>query len=127
MKVCDVVLNSIWYDPRVRKQLTEYKAQGIEVCAVGMRCNRYDAEKLSMIPCRANIVQIDPAFDGQQRGVFRKLKREKLRHQAVRDAIIAEKPDVIHAFRRSFRCAARSSTLRRRGSTACSPTRKSRQ
>ncbi len=97
MKVCDVVLNSIWYDPRVRKQLTEYKAQGIEVCAVGLRCSRYDAEKLSMIPCRANIVQIDPGFDGQQRGVFRKLKREKLRHQAVRDAIIAEKPDVIHA------------------------------
>lgn len=97
MKVCDVVLNSIWYDPRVRKQLTEYKAQGVDVCAVGMRCNRYDESKLSMIPCRYNIVQIDSKFDGQQRGVFRKLKREKMRHRAVRDAIIAEKPDVIHA------------------------------
>lgn len=97
MKVCDVVLNSIWYDPRVRKQLTEYKAQGVEVCAVGLKCNRYDKEKLSMIPCRANIIQIDRRYDGQQSGVFRKLKREKLRHTAVRDAIIAQKPDVIHA------------------------------
>ena len=97
MKVCDVVFNSIWYDPRVRKQLTEYKAHNIDVCAVGLKCNRYDEEKLFMIPCRANIVQIDPAFDGQQRGVFRKLMREHLRHRGVRDAIIAEKPDVIHA------------------------------
>lgn len=97
MKICDVVLNSIWFDPRVRKQLTEYQAQGVEVCAVGMRCNRYDPEKLPLIPCRANIVQIDPAFDGQQHGIFRKLKREGLRYRAVRDAIIAEKPDVIHA------------------------------
>lgn len=97
MKVCDVVLNSIWYDPRVRKQLTEYKAQGVDICAVGMKCNRYDESKLSMIPCRYNIVQIDPAYDGQQKGIFRKLKREQLRHQGVRDAIIAENPDVIHA------------------------------
>lgn len=97
MKVCDVVLNSIWYDPRVRKQLTEYKVQGVEICAVGLKCNRYDESKLTMIPCRANIVQIDSRFDGQQHGVLNKLKREILRHQAVRDAIIAEKPDVIHA------------------------------
>lgn len=97
MKVCDVVLNSIWYDPRVRKQLTEYKTQGVDICAVGLKCNRYDEEKLPLIPCRADIVQIDSRFDGQQRGVFNKLKREQLRHQTVRDAIIAEKPDVIHA------------------------------
>lgn len=97
MKVCDVVLNSIWYDPRVRKQLTEYKIRGIDVCAVGMRCNRYDDSKLSMIPCRFNIVQIDQNFEGQQRSVYRKLKREMLRNAAIRNAIIAEKPDIIHA------------------------------
>lgn len=97
MKVCDVVLNSIWYDPRVRKQLTEYKAQGVDVCAVGLKCHRYDTDKLSMIPCRANIVQIDSRYDGHQSGVFRKLKREWLRHRSLVDAIVREKPDVIHA------------------------------
>ena len=30
MKVCDVVLNSIWYDPRVRKQIIEYRKQGVK-------------------------------------------------------------------------------------------------
>ena len=97
MKVCDVVLNSVWYDPRVRKQIAEYNAQGVEVVAVGMKCNRYDEERVSQIPCKSNITQIDEKYDGKQKGIFRKLKREKLRHIAIRDAIIAEKPDVIHA------------------------------
>ena len=97
MKICDVVLNSIWYDPRVRKQLTEYKKQGVDICAVGLKCNRYDESKLGMIPCKHNIVQIDPLYDGKQKGVFRKLKRTMLRHKGVRNAIIAENPDVIHA------------------------------
>lgn len=97
MKVCDVVLNSIWYDPRVRKQLVEYKAQGIDICAVGQRCSRYDESKLGQIPCRANIVQIDSRFEGYQRSIFRKLKRQWLRFRGVRDAIVAEAPDIIHA------------------------------
>ena len=46
MKVCDVVLNSIWYDPRVRKQIIEYKNQGVEVSCVGYRCNRFDEEQI---------------------------------------------------------------------------------
>lgn len=97
MKVCDVVLNSIWYDPRVRKQIVEYQANGIEVCAVGMKCARYDEEKIKTVPCKANIVCIDAAYDGQQQGILRKIKREKLRFAGVRDAIIAQRPDVIHA------------------------------
>lgn len=94
MKICDVVLDSIWFDPRVRKQLTEYVAQGIEVSAVGIKCNRYDPEKLDLIPCKYNIVE----FDGNAgKDIFSRLKRSKQRTQAIRDAIIAEKPDVIHA------------------------------
>lgn len=97
MKVCDVVLNSIWYDPRVRKQIVEYQANGIEVCAVGMKCTRFDKEKIKNIPCHVNIVCIDSDYEGQQKGVLRKIKRERLRFVSVRDAIIAEKPDLIHA------------------------------
>ena len=97
MKVCDVVLNSVWYDPRVRKQIVEYIANGIDLSCVGMNCARYDAEKVKMIPCKTDIVKIPAQYDGQQKGIFRKLKREYLRFKMVRDAIIEEKPDVIHA------------------------------
>lgn len=97
MRVCDVVLNSIWYDPRVRKQIVEYKSNNIDVVAVGLKCNRFDAEKVKMIPCENTIVKIDDRYDGKQKGILRKLKRERLRIKAVEDTIVNYKPDIIHA------------------------------
>lgn len=97
MKVCDVVLNSIWYDPRVRKQIIEYKNQGAEICCVGYRCQRYDEEQVKRLPCPADIVAIDSKYDGKQKGILRKLIRERKKSRVVRDAIIACAPDVIHA------------------------------
>ena len=97
MRICDVVLNSIWYDPRVRKQLIEYSDNGVDVTAVGLKCARYDADKVKLIPCKATIVEIDPRYDGQQNGVLRKLKREYLRIKGVKDAIVNYQPDIIHA------------------------------
>lgn len=97
MKVCDVVLNSVWYDPRVRKQIVEYMDNGIDLSCIGMKCARYDAEKIKMIPCKTEIVKIPTKYDGQQKGILRKLKREYLRFKMVRDVIIKEQPDVIHA------------------------------
>lgn len=97
MKVCDVVLNSVWYDPRVRKQIAEYSRNDIDVCVVGMECQRYDKNKISMIPCKAVITKINSSYDGKQNGVLRKLKRELLKSNVVKEAIISEAPDVIHA------------------------------
>ncbi len=97
MKVCDVVCNSVWYDPRVRKQIVEYQNNGVDVVVVGQRCNRYDPERVAQIPCRANIVCIDSKFEGKQRGIVRKLWREHLRNAGIRQAVLAERPDVIHA------------------------------
>ena len=97
MRVCDVVLNSVWYDPRVRKQIIEYKNNGMEVMVVGLKCARYDVDKVKLIPCETTIVSIDPQYDGQQHGVFRKLKRELLRITGVKDAIVRYQPNIIHA------------------------------
>lgn len=97
MRVCDVVLNSIWYDPRVRKQIIEYRDNGVEITAVGLKCPRYDAEKVKQIPCEATVVEINPRYDGQQRSILKKLKREYLRVKGIKDAIVGYKPDIIHA------------------------------
>ncbi|MCC8153712.1 MAG: glycosyltransferase [Tannerellaceae bacterium] len=97
MKVCDVVLNSIWYDPRVRKQIAEYLANDINVSCVGLKCTRYDIDKVNQIPCCTDIVQIPAKLDGKQRGVIRKIRRELTKFRMVRDAIIKQCPDVIHA------------------------------
>lgn len=97
MKVCDVVLNSIWYDPRVRKQIVEYKNQGVEVSCVGYRCNRFDEEQIKKIPAPVSIVSIDKKYDGKQKGIIRKVIREIKKKRVVKEAIIACAPDVIHA------------------------------
>lgn len=97
MKVCDVVLNSIWYDPRVRKQIREYKNQGVEVSCIGYHCNRFDETQVKKIPCSVNIVSIAPKYDGKQKGIIRKVIRERKKNRVVKEAIIACAPDVIHA------------------------------
>ena len=97
MRVCDVVLNSIWYDPRVRKQIVEYNANGFEVVAVGLKCARYNFDKVSEIPCKTTIVKINEKYDGQQKGFLRKIYREILRIKGVEQAIVSYQPDIIHA------------------------------
>ena len=53
MKICDVVLNSVWFDPRVRKQIAEYiKQDDIDLVCVGWKCNKFDAEKVNEVPCK---------------------------------------------------------------------------
>ena len=96
MKVCVVVINSVWYDPRVRKQILEYLRCGEEVYAVGHRCHRYDAEKIAQMPVPTNVVSVEK-YRGHQRSPIKKLHREALRNQAIVRAIMDTKPDVIHA------------------------------
>lgn len=97
MRVCVVVLNSIWYDPRVRKQINSYLENGEELFCVGYKCNRYDEEKVKAIPCSVTIVDKDPRYLGRQRSPIKKVKREKSKDDRLCDAIAAYRPDVIHA------------------------------
>ena len=97
MRVCDVVLNSIWADPRVRKQIVEYQNNNIDVCCVGLKDQRYNEEKISLIPCPVQLVEIPEKLKGRLSSPFKKLKREKIVQKAVEKAIIATNPDVIHA------------------------------
>lgn len=97
MKICDVVLNSVWYDPRVTKQVNEYVRAGFDIVCVGMKCKRYDGDKISAMPCKTVIVERDAYYGGKQKNIIKKLLREKYRIDAVAQAIVDEKPDVIHA------------------------------
>ena len=97
MRVCVVVLNSIWYDPRVRKQINSYLENGEELFCVGYKCNRYDDKKVMEIPCPVTIVDKDPRYVGRQRSPIRKIKREMSKDRRLCDAIVAYRPDVIHA------------------------------
>ena len=97
MKVCVVVLNSIWYDPRVRKQIIGYQSENWEVSCVGIKCQRYDAQKVSQIPCEVFLAEILEKYKGKLNSIIKKLKRERMLENKVTEAIIKTKPDVIHA------------------------------
>ena len=98
MKVCDVVLNSVWYDPRVRKQISEYLNNDIELCCIGYQCTRYDEKKISEIPCKTKVITQDAnKYAGKQKSIIKKLLRGHVVNKLICDAIVAEKPDVIHA------------------------------
>ena len=97
MRVCDVVLNSVWFDPRVRKQIKEYINNGFDVCCVGLKCRRYNEENVKKIPCPVKLADYGEKYAGKLNSVFKKLKRLKITNQKVTQAIIEFHPDVIHA------------------------------
>ena len=97
MRVCVVVLDSIWYDPRVRKQIASYKENGVELFCVGYECERYDEEKVASIPCPVTIVKNNSRYAGKQKSPVKKLKREWAKDAGIIEAIVNYKPDIIHA------------------------------
>ncbi len=96
MRICVIVINSVWFDPRVRKQIDEYIRAGHEVRVVGHKCARYDEERVAQIPAPTNIVSVEN-YKGKQRSPIKKLHREHLRNRALTQAILETQPQVIHA------------------------------
>mgnify|MGYP002574077664 FL=1 len=94
MKIADIVKNSIWYDPRVRKQLAEYTRRHENVVAVGITDVRYNREAVEILPCRAVLV---PYNNTAGQNFFRKILREVSSNKSIYKAIVREKPDIIHA------------------------------
>ncbi len=97
MKVCDVVLDTVWYDPRVRKQIVAYLDNGIDVVCIGHKDDRYDEEKIKNMPCPTIITRVDEQYDKRLTSRVKLLMREFNRLGHLKKAIIAQKPDVIHA------------------------------
>ena len=97
MKVCDVVLNSVWYDPRVRKQLAEYKRNNIDVTCVGFKDARLDEDKIADVVCPVVIARLDEKYDKRLTSRVQLLLRDFNCVRNLRRAIIKEKPDIIHA------------------------------
>ena len=98
MKICDIVRNSVWHDPRVRKQVFSYlSAPDCEVEVVGVEDSRFDPVKVAEYPCDVCLVQVDPKFYGKKRTFFMKLKRELIVNREMVRMLVEKAPDVIHA------------------------------
>lgn len=97
MKVCNVVKNSIWYDPRVRKQITEYIRNGVEVIGVGCICPRFSQEEVSKVECPVLLAEIPQDLFKSGLSVFKKAYREIKTNYLMYKLIRNSGADIIHA------------------------------
>ena len=70
MKICDVVLNSIWFDPRVIKQLEEYDKAGCDLYVVGLDDTKYNKSEIEKLPGHVTVVPIDRKYYREKRTLF---------------------------------------------------------
>ena len=96
IKVCDVVRNSVWYDPRVIKQIDEYVKADFDVYVIGEEDNRYNASEIERIPASVRIVKIKDKYKRFQNKINTVLKEISVCKSLAKE-IAACKPDIIHA------------------------------
>lgn len=96
MKICDVVLDTVWYDPRVRKQLIRYCANGHDVVAVGLMDSKYDLEKINALPCKVNVVDYKKDF-WLSIPIIKNLVRKVRINNCIKNKIIDTNAELIHA------------------------------
>ena len=96
IKVCDVVRNSVWYDPRVNKQIKEYVARDFEVHIVGEEDNRTNHEEINKLDGYPHIVNIPEKYYRRQNKLNTLWREVYIYIRLVRE-IIACRPEIIHA------------------------------
>lgn len=96
MRVCDVVKNSVWYDPRVRKQLWEYFDRGIDTVCVGIMDARHNPAEVEKLPCNVRLAEVEGGT-GRRKTVFGKILREIRSNRALCREMVATGADLIHA------------------------------
>ncbi len=96
IRVCDVVRNSIWYDPRVIKQIDEYYNNGFDTYAVGVEDNRFNEDDIKRIKGSVRLVKLKNLFK-KRRNKLITLLQELYVYKSLITEIIKCKPDIIHA------------------------------
>ena len=90
-----MVSNSVWFDPRVRKQIVEYMNNDVDVVCVGLKDTRYDPKKMKNVPCPVVLAELDDKYN-KPLSKIEVLLKEFNRVGKLREAILAQNPDVIH-------------------------------
>lgn len=97
MKICDVVKNSIWYDPRVKKQIKTYISSGMEIVGVGVKDPRYNKDEVLKIGCEINLAEIGSKYYAGKQNIFNKIIRELKTNKEIYRKIVSSNADLIHA------------------------------
>ena len=96
MRICDCVKNSVWHDPRVRRQINEYVRLGYTVEAVGVRDHRYNQAEVDNMPCKVFLAEVDDKRH-KEPNIFQKIYQKLKTYVDMYRLIVFSKPDIIHA------------------------------
>ena len=63
MKICDVVTNSIWFDPRVKRQIYEYSSYSdIDLVCVGKKDGKFNEEEIKKLKIPIKLIEVDKKY-----------------------------------------------------------------
>lgn len=96
IKICDVVRNSVWYDPRVIKQIDEYHNNGFDLSVVGVENSKYNENEINKLKGSVRIVKIRDKYKKHRNKLYTLLKEIYIFKSLVQE-IINCNPDIIHA------------------------------
>ncbi len=94
IRICDIVRNSVWHDPRVIKQIDEYYNNGFDLYVVGEYDNRYNEDEIYKIKGNVRIVKKKTY---KRPNKFNFLLKEIYTYRSLTKEIIKCSPDIIHA------------------------------
>lgn len=95
IKICDVVRNSVWHDPRVIKQIDEYYNYGFDLYVVGEEDSRYDEEEINKLKGIVKIVKKDKYKKSHNKFTF--FLKELYTYKSLYKALVECNPHIIHA------------------------------
>lgn len=96
IKICDVVRNSVWYDPRVIKQIDEYYKTGFDLYVIGEEDHRYNEEEVQKLKGTIRLVKLEEKRK-KRRNKLDTLRKEIYVCKMMANKIIECNPDIIHA------------------------------
>lgn len=96
IKICDIVRNSVWYDPRVIKQIDEYNNNGFDVYIVGEEDNRYNEEEVQKLKGTVRLIRLKEKYK-KRRYKFDTFYKELFLYKRYVEEIVKCKPEIIHA------------------------------
>lgn len=97
MRICDVVINSVWYDPRVIKQIEEYAKGGNELSVVGISDDRYNLEEIKKLKGKVSIVKATGKRKFRRSHKLRSFLRILIDSYKICREIKRQNPEIIHA------------------------------
>lgn len=96
IRICDLVCNSVWYDPRVIKQIDEYYNNGFDLYVIGVEDDRYKEDEINKLKGSVKIIKLKDRLR-KRKNIFNTILKKIYYLRSIICSIVKCSPDIIHA------------------------------